>query len=138
MLPRIPQPQAYLLFTDRRRFFSEYQIFGNVASNLPLAMIGNWALMLLLRSNSNQVAGRFLDQREGWRYLLVFVGLLLRRSAPLTIICPQTIHGLEWDRLGMTIAFMSMVAAMIAKRIESGRVDKPRGEHCGTLSCERA
>lgn len=83
----------------------------------------------LLRSNSNQVAGRFLDQRERWRYLFVFVGLLLRCSAPFTVTRPQTIHGLLWDGLPMTIAFMSMVGAMIVEYIQ-GQVDKPPGEHC--------
>jgi hypothetical protein len=33
--------------------------------------------MFLLQSNANEVTGRFLDQRERWPYLLVFVGLLL-------------------------------------------------------------
>jgi hypothetical protein len=42
-------------------------------------------------------------------------------SAALTIPCPQTIHGRQWDRLPMTIAFMSMVAAIIAERRQSGR-----------------
>jgi len=69
--------------------------YANVAANWPLAMLGNGALMSLLQSDSNQVAGRFLDQQVRWRrYLVVFVGPRLRRSAPPTIPCPQTIHGL--------------------------------------------
>ena len=138
MLPRIPQPQAYLPFTDRRRFSRHTEFWQ---CRFQFAFGHDWKRGLdvsLLRSNSNQVAGRFLDPRERWRYLFVFVGLMLRRSAPLTITCPQTLYGLERDRLGMTIAFMSMVAAIIAERIQSGRVDKPRGEHCGTVNCERA
>ncbi len=39
----------------------------------------------------------------------------------LTIPCPQTIHGRQWDSLPMAIAFMSMVAAIIAERRQSGR-----------------
>jgi hypothetical protein len=46
--------------------------YGNVAANWPLAMIGNGALMSLLQSDSNQVAGRFLDQQVRWRRYLVF------------------------------------------------------------------
>jgi hypothetical protein len=111
--------------------------YGNVAAKL--AMIGNGALMSLLQSDSNQVAGRILDQQVRWRrYLVVFLGLRLRRSAPPTIPCPQTIHGLLMGQAAKTIAFMSMVAAIIAECIPSGRVDKPPGEHCGTFNCERA
>jgi hypothetical protein len=40
--------------------------YGNVAANWPLAMIENGALMSLPQSDSNQVAGRFLDQQVRW------------------------------------------------------------------------
>ena len=57
--------------------------------------------MSLLQSDSNQVAGRFLDQQVRWRrHLVVFLGLRLRRSAPPTIPCPQTIHGLLMGQAG--------------------------------------
>jgi hypothetical protein len=95
--------------------------YGNVAANWPLAMIGNGALMSLLLSDSNQVAGRFLDQQVQWRrYLVVFLGRRLRRWAPPTIPCPQTIHGLLMGQAAKTIAFMSMVGAIIAECIASG------------------
>ena len=130
-----------LLFTDRRRFSRQTELWQ---CRCQLAFGHDWkwgfdALMSLLQSDSNQVAGRFLDQQVRWRrYLVVFVGPRLRRSAPPTIPCPQTIHGLLMGQAAKTIAFMSMVAATIAECIARGRVEKPPGEHCGTFNCEPA
>jgi len=116
LLPRIPQPPAYHLFADHRRFLG-IPNFGDVISNLPFAVIGIWGVMFLLRSGSHQVNGHFLDQRERGPYLLVFVGLLLTAfGSSYYHLCPDNAR-LVWDRLPMTIAFMSMVAAIIAERI---------------------
>ncbi|MFZ1140750.1 MAG: hypothetical protein ABR881_21555 [Candidatus Sulfotelmatobacter sp.] len=118
LLPRIPQPEAYHLFADRRGLLS-IPNFGDVASNLPFAAIGIWGLIFLLRPGSNQVTGRFLEQGERWPYLFVFVGLLLILTgfgSSYYHLSPNNSR-LVWDRLPMTIAFMSMVAAIIAERI---------------------
>jgi hypothetical protein len=116
LLPRIPQPAAYHLFADRRRFLG-IPNFANVVSNLPFAVIGLWGLIFLLRSNSDQMTGRFLDQRERWPYRCVFVGLLLTAFGSSYYHLDPNNARLVWDRLPMTIAFMSMVAAVIVERI---------------------
>ena len=74
MLPRIPQPLEYHLFADRRGFLG-IPNFGDVASNLPFAVIGVWGLMFLLRPDAS--AEHFIDRREKWPYVVVFFGLLL-------------------------------------------------------------
>ena len=53
LLPRIPQPQAYHLFADRRSLLG-IPNFGDVVSNLPFAVLGIWGLWLLLSSNSRR------------------------------------------------------------------------------------
>jgi hypothetical protein len=116
LLPRIPQPEAYHLFADRRSLLG-IPNFGDVASNLPFAVIGIWGLIFLLRPCSNQVTGRFLKQGERWPYLFVFVGLLLTAFGSSYYHLSPNNARLVWDRLPMTIAFMSMVAAIIAERI---------------------
>jgi len=113
MLPRIPQPQAYHLFADRRSFFG-IPNFGDVASNLPFAVIGIWGLLWLLSSNSDC---RFLDPRERWPYAFAFLGLLLTAIGSSYYHLSPDNARLLWDRLPMTITFMAMVAAMIAERI---------------------
>jgi hypothetical protein len=116
LLPRIPQPQAYHLFADRRCFLG-IPNFANVVSNLPFAVIGLWGLIFLVGTNPDQMTGHFLDQRERWPYLFVFVGLLLTAFGSSYYHLDPNNARLVWDRLPMTIAFMSVVAAVIAERI---------------------
>jgi hypothetical protein len=116
LLPRIPQPQAYHLFADRRCLLG-IPNFGDVVSNLPFALIGVWGLAFLLRSTSNRMTGCFLDQRERWPYLFVFAGLLLTALGSSYYHLDPNNARLVWDRLPMTIAFMSMVAAVVVERI---------------------
>jgi hypothetical protein len=66
LLPRIPQPAAYHLFADRRRFLG-IPNFANVVSNLPFAVIGLWGLIFLLRSNSDQMPDVFLISESAGR-----------------------------------------------------------------------
>jgi len=116
LLPRIPQPQAYHLFADRRSFLG-IPNFANVVSNLPFAVIGVWGLAFLFRPNSDPTTAHFLDPRERWPYLFVFAGLLLTAFGSSYYHLDPNNARLVWDRLPMTIAFMSMVAAVIAERI---------------------
>jgi len=116
LLPRIPQPQAYHLFADQRSFLG-IPNFGDVASNVPFAVIGIWGLLFLLSSDSDRLAGFFLDRRERWPYVLVFIGLLLTAFGSSYYHLSPNNARLVWDRLPMTISFMAMVAAIIAERI---------------------
>jgi hypothetical protein len=93
LLPRIPQPQSYHLFADRRGFLG-IPNFGDVVSNVPFGVIGICGLLFLLRSSPSQLKERFLHSRERWPYLLVFIGLLLKHSVRLTITCLRTMR--DW------------------------------------------
>jgi hypothetical protein len=116
LLPRIPQPLSYHQFADQRSFLGIPK-FGDVASNLPFAAIGIWGLAFLLQSHSNQDSGHFLDSREKWPYLFVFAGLVLTAFGSSYYHLNPDNARLVWDRLPMTITFMSMVAAVITERI---------------------
>jgi len=116
LLPRIPQPQSYHLFADRRGFLG-IPNFGDVVSNVPFGVIGIWGLLFLLSSDSGRLAGCFLDSRERWPYVPVFIGLLLTAFGSSYYHLSPDNSRLVWDRLPMTIAFMAMVAAIIAERI---------------------
>jgi hypothetical protein len=116
LLPRIPQPQAYHLFADQRSFLGVPN-FANVVSNLPFAVIGLWGLAFLLRSKSDPTTERFLEPWERWPYVFVFVGLLLTAFGSSYYHLDPNNARLVWDRLPMTIAFMSMVATVIVERI---------------------
>lgn len=76
LMPRIPQPQTYHQFADHRSFLG-ISNFGDVASNLPFAVIGAWGIAFVLQSRRKRDNRTFIDDREHWPYLFAFVGLLL-------------------------------------------------------------
>src|SRR5689334_10321096 len=91
--------------------------FGDVFSNLPLPFIGAWGLWFLFRRIPEKSGGGFLDPRERWPYVLVAFGILLTAFGSVYYHLAPDNARLVWDRLPMTIVFMSLVSAMIAERI---------------------
>lgn len=117
LLPRIPQPQSYHMFADQRSFLG-IPNFGDVVSNVPFAIFGLWGLIFLLRSSPEELSEHFLDKRERWFYLIIFTGLVLTAFGSSYYHLEPNNARLVWDRLPMTIVFMSLVAALIAERID--------------------
>ena len=108
-----PQPQSYHDFADQRGWLGIH-IFGNVASNLLFAVAGAWGLILLCRKSEYP---RFIDPRERWAYVFVFLGLLLTAfGSSYYHLAPDNAR-LVWDRLPMTFAFMGLVSALISERL---------------------
>ena len=113
LAPRIPQPQSYHNFTDHRGWLG-IPNFGDVASNLLFAVSGVWGLSFLIAGRGGE---RFIDPRERWAYVVVFLGLSLTAiGSSYYHLAPDNAR-LVWDRLPMTLAFMGLVAAMISERI---------------------
>jgi hypothetical protein len=116
LLPRIPQPQSYHHLADQRSYLGIHN-FGDVVSNLPFALIGLWGLVFLTGSNGDLPREHFIDKRERWPYRGVFVGLLLTSlGSSYYHLAPDNAR-LVWDRLPMTVVFMSIVGAAIAERV---------------------
>lgn len=114
--PRTPQPLSYHNFADQRGWLG-IPNFGDVASNLAFVIFGAWGLWFLLRLTPQESATRFADPRERWFYIAVFFGMLLTAIGSSYYHLAPDNDRLVWDRLPMTIVFMSLVAAMIAERI---------------------
>ncbi len=112
--PRTAQPLTYHDFADNRSF-TGIANFQDVASNLLFAVFGIWGLWFLSQSSS---AKAFLDPRERWPYFTLFIGILLTALGSGYYHLVPNNSRLVWDRLPMTIAFMSLVSAMIAERID--------------------
>jgi len=113
LAPRIPQPQSYHNFADQRGWLGIHD-FGNVASNLLFAVAGAWGLIFLLRKSKQEC---FVESRERWAYVLVFLGLFLTAfGSGYYHLAPDNAR-LVWDRLPMTLAFMGLVSAMISERL---------------------
>lgn len=117
MLPRIPQPESYQLFADQRSFFG-ISHFADAVSNLPFAIVGLWGLVFLLRYNREEPRNHFLDTRERWFYFTISIGLFLTSLGSGYYHLHPNNDRLVWDRLPMTIVFMSLVSALIAERID--------------------
>ena len=115
-LPPVPQPLSYHNFADHRSWLG-IPNFGDVISNAPFAIVGLWGLAFIGSLKPTQQTRHFAHQAERWPYLGVFFGLLLTALGSSYYHLAPDNHRLVWDRLPMTIVFMSMVAAVIAERI---------------------
>ena len=116
LIPRTPQPLSYHDFADQRAALG-IPDFGDVVSNLAFAVFGVWGLWFLLQLGHDEIATRFIDPRERWFYVVIFLGLVLTAAGSSYYHLAPDNNRLVWDRLPMTLVFMSLVAAMIAERI---------------------
>jgi hypothetical protein len=107
----IPQPQAYHFFADQRRFCGVSN-FANTASNLPFLVVGIGGIAAIVGGKV-----RFIDTRERWPYLVFFAGVALTCLGSAYYHVAPDNDRLVWDRLPITLSFMSLFAAMIAERI---------------------
>jgi hypothetical protein len=112
-IPRIPQPLEFHDFADKRAWLGVSN-FGNVVSNLPFAIFGVMGFVFILGPNSS---GSFKDSRERIPWLFFFLGLFLTAFGSAYYHLHPGNAALVWDRLPMTIAFTSLIAALFAERI---------------------
>ncbi|MGH9736325.1 MAG: alkaline phytoceramidase [Candidatus Acidiferrales bacterium] len=115
LLPPIPQNEAYHNFADRRTLLGIPRCL-DVLSNVPFLIVGVWGIWL---ASSKRVAasGRFLDSREGWAYLVFFIGVALTAFGSSYYHLMPNDSRLVWDRMPMTVGFMGLLAATIDERI---------------------
>lgn len=116
-LPRIPQPQSYHAFADHRSLLGVPN-FGDVASNLPFAVVGVMGIAFVLRSGCNSAARQFIDSRERWPYLVAFAGILLTAFGSSYYHLDPNNARLVWDRLPIMVAFTATAAALITERVQ--------------------
>lgn len=112
-MPPLPQDPLYHAFADARALCG-IDNFWNVASNLPFALVGIAGLAVVMFRRS----GADAETRLGLLPLACFfigVGLVSAGSAHYHS-SPDN-QSLLWDRLPMTVAFASLLAAMLADRV---------------------
>lgn len=121
-LPPIPQDQTYHNFADHRDMLG-IPNFLNVVSNAPFILVGALGLTFLWRQGA-QSQGPFTNPGERWAFLVLFAGVGLTGFGSAYYHLAPSNATLFWDRLPMTIAFMSLFASIIAERISlsAGRV----------------
>ena len=111
LLPPMAQPLAYHDFADRRTLLG-IPNFLDVASNFAFLIGGVIGLIVTLYPGT-----RFEFPRERWPYAIFFVGVTLTALGSCYYHLAPDNERLFWDRLPMTIAFMSLIAAQISDRV---------------------
>ena len=114
LFPRTGQPEWYHDFADKRAWLGIAN-FGDVVSNLPFATVGAVGIWFLC---SERGRAAFQERREGWPYFTAFVGLMLTAFGSAYYHLAPNNARLVWDRIPMTIVFLSVVATVITERID--------------------
>ena len=111
LLPAIPQPASYHDFADQRLML-DVANFLDVTSNVGFLLVGAAGLAVVARRRT-----QFIVAAERVPYAVFFVGLLLTAAGSAYYHLVPDNERLFWDRLPMTVAFMSLVAAQIVDRV---------------------
>lgn len=115
-MPAIPQALDYHHFADVRGIL-DLPNFWNVVSNLPFAVVG---LAGLWATEAARRRGAFAGPLEAWPYRVFFLGVTaVSLGSGWYHLAPGN-GTLVWDRLPMTVAFMALLAALVADRIDLG------------------
>ncbi len=112
-IPAIPQDPGYHLFADIRTCFGVSN-FGNAASNMAFLFVGGFGLWLC---TGGRGARLFAIKSDALPYVVFFAGILLVSAGSFYYHLAPDNDRLYWDRLPMTVAFMAIVAAILADRM---------------------
>lgn len=113
MTAPVLQQSSYHLLADKRSWLS-IPNFANFISNLPFAFIGFAGLFYILR----------IDTETSLSWLVFFIGLILVAAGSSYYHWNPNNETLVWDRLPMTLCFMSLLVALISENISS-QLEKP-------------
>ncbi len=105
----VPQDPVYHAFADGRAMLGIPR-FWNVASNLAFLPVGSAGLLALRRA-------RFHEEQERRAYAVFFLGTILVAFGSSWYHLQPDNQSLFWDRLPMTLAFMSLLSATVAERV---------------------
>jgi hypothetical protein len=117
LLGKIPQSVAYHNFADQRRILG-IPNFINVVSNVPFLLGGIWGVLFVIRSRPAD-SRSFVHRFERWPYLIFFFGVTLTSFGSAYYHLAPSTERLMWDRFPISIAFMSLLAAVIGERINA-------------------
>lgn len=111
LLDPIKQNTEYHNFTDQRTYFG-IQHFWNVISNLPFLLVGFIGLYSIIYSDKIKIITSLKTT-----YILFFLGVSMVAIGSSYYHIKPSNASLVWDRLPMTIAFMSLFSIVISEFI---------------------
>ncbi|MCM3876369.1 MAG: alkaline phytoceramidase [Thermoanaerobaculia bacterium] len=109
------QDQAYHLFADTARLGPVPNAL-NVLSNVAFLAVGLWGLTAVLAARA---AGAFDEPWEARPWSLFFAAIAATAFGSAWYHAAPDDARLFWDRLPMTVAFSSLVAAVLAERVDA-------------------
>lgn len=113
LLDPIPQDPSYHAFADQRRLFGVPR-FGDVVSNFAFLLVATLGLSAVRRARLINRAG---DSISLHLYTVFFAAVGLVAAGSAYYHYHPDNERLVWDRLPMTIAFMSLFSLIISERI---------------------
>lgn len=116
-LPAMPQDIQYHDFADQRRLWGIPHAL-NVLSNLPFVIFGAGGVAWLLTRNGRTPGSHFLDAWEWWAQLLLLVCVTLTGFGSAYYHAHPNNDTLYWDRLPLTVVFMTFFALVVEERIK--------------------
>lgn len=113
LLPRFPQPLQYHQFADRHACFGMTGCFDTY-TNVLFALAGLAGLRFLAGEKGRHA---FIDSREALPYRLFFLAaILVGLGSGYYHLAPDNSR-LVWDRAAISLALMSLAAAIICERV---------------------
>ncbi len=109
----IVQDPNYHRFADQRSFFSIHN-FSNVATNIPFIIIGLLGILQTLFKKSD-----ILDFQLVRMNVSFFIGVLFTGIGSAYYHLNPSNETLFWDRLPMTISFMSFFSIVISEFVST-------------------
>jgi len=117
-LPPTPQLQAYHTFADQRAWLSVPH-FLNVVSSAALVLAGAAGLWFIVGHASASAASTCTQRWDHRPYGVFFLGALLTGFGSAWYHWAPDSARLTWDRLPITLIFMSLLAATVGERISA-------------------
>lgn len=111
----IPQPSAYHHFADTRSFFG-IPNFANVISNAGYALVGIWGVCALMQKDMRAWIG---DEPVRWAFVLFFASIAAVSLGSGYYHFTPSNGSLFWDRLPMTIGFMTLFSLVVGDRVHA-------------------
>jgi len=114
--PAMVQSQDYHRFADARALLA-VENAADTLSNLAFLLVGVMGMAFLRRERAAGGSGRFNSPQERLPYCVFFAAVAMTSVGSAYYHLAPDDARLVWDRLPMTVAFMSLLAAVVAERI---------------------
>jgi hypothetical protein len=119
VVPPISQDPAYHDFADQRPLLGVPHCL-NVLSNAPFVIFGVLGMAWLLRPSVFRSATLFAAPWERWAFLVLFAFIAITGFGSTYYHLQPSNSTLFWDRLPLTVVFMTFFALVLTERVNPG------------------